>query len=179
VTVWLNFKSAVQTRNVSRQELADLLSLSPNRVSELRIAGVITAVSPDPWMFDAIACAKAYVEYRKAKASERAQSGDRESLEAKLRKYRSNLSKDGNRLGKLKEEALSITDARDTHEFVRIVLLDEVRKLPEQIADRISGIRDAPDMYEAIEKPCHAVLCSMRDKCNSEGRNNEANQKPV
>ena len=151
---------------VSRSELADILGLSPNRVSELKVAGVIQAEGS---RFDALECARCYVAYRKDKASERAQSGDKEALEAKLRKYRSNLEKDRNRLCKLQEEAISIADTRDTHEFIKSVLLSELHELPERIADRISGVRDMPIMAEEIEKQCYAALNSVKDKLNQEG----------
>src|SRR4030088_2865129 len=94
----------------SRSELAAILGLSPNRVSEIRVKGSIQAVSSNPWTFDAIECSSAYVQYRRDKATERAQSGDLEELQSKLRKYRSNLAKDENRLGKLKDEAVPIRD---------------------------------------------------------------------
>jgi phage terminase Nu1 subunit (DNA packaging protein) len=150
---------------VSRAELADILGLSPNRVSELKVAGVIQAESS---RFDALDCARCYVAYRRDKASERAQSGDREALEAKLRKYRSNLEKDRNRLCKLQEEALSIADTQDTHEFIKAVLLFELRELPERISDRISKVRDMPSMSEEIEKECYAALNNMKDKLTQE-----------
>ena len=155
---------------VSRSELSDILGLSPNRVSELKVAGVIQAEGS---RFDALDSARCYVAYRRDKASERAQSGDKEALEAKLRKYRSNLEKDRNRLCKLQEEALSIADTQYTHEFIKTVLLAELRELPERIAGRISGIKDMPSMAEEIEKECYAVLNGVKDKLNQEAECHE------
>jgi phage terminase Nu1 subunit (DNA packaging protein) len=158
---------------VSRSELADILGLSPNRVSELKAAGVIQAEGSS--RFDALECARRYVAYRRDKASERAQSGDKEALEAKLRKYRSNLEKDRNRLCKLQEEALSIGDTQSTHELIKSVLLSELGELPERIAGRMSGIKDMPSMAEEIEKECYAVLNGVKDKLNQEADRHENN----
>jgi phage terminase Nu1 subunit (DNA packaging protein) len=147
---------------VSRSELAVILGLSPNRVSEIRVMGVIQAVSSNPWTFDAIECSRAYVQYRRDKATERAQSGDLEELQSKLRKYRSNLAKDENRLGKLKDEALPIKDLEGAYNrFFRQIALNELELLPERITNQVVLTKNVAECYEAIDNVVRTALTKL------------------
>ena len=147
---------------VTRAQLAELLGLSPNRVSEIRVKGIIPAVSSDPWAFDPIECSRAYVQYRRDKATERAQAGNLEELQSKLRKYRSNLAKDENRLGKLKDEAYPVKDLeRAYNRFFRQVALNELELLPERITDQVVLSENVAECYEAIDKVVRASLTKL------------------
>jgi phage terminase Nu1 subunit (DNA packaging protein) len=147
--------------SVSRSALSKLLGLSPNRVSELKEVGVIDVLAGG--VYDPLDSARRYIEYRRTKATERNQSGDREVLEAKLRKYRSNLQKDRNRLARLMEDALTIEDVRKDYNFIRDVVLRESAKLPAQLAEVTSGIKNPAECAEAIQVVVRACLTSISE----------------
>ena len=147
---------------VSRSELAAILGLSPNRVSEIRVKGIIQAVSSNPWAFDPIQCGRDYVQYRRDKATERAQSGDLEELESKLRKYRSNLAKDQNRLEKLKDESIQVFDLECAYNrFFREIVVNELASLPERIVDRVVLAENVAESCEVIEKVVYSALTKL------------------
>jgi phage terminase Nu1 subunit (DNA packaging protein) len=147
---------------VNRSQLAELLGLSPNRISEIRAKGIIQAASANPWSFDAIECARDYVQYRREKATERAQSGDIEELQSKLRKYRSNLAKDENRLGKLKDETIPVKDLECAYNrFFREVALSEIESLPDRIVDKVVLAGNVAESCEVIDKVVRSVLTKL------------------
>jgi len=91
---------------VSRAQFAEVLGLSANRVSELKIEGVID--SGDRKTYDAEKCADKFVGYRKAKSSQIHRSSDREEVGSRLRKARSFLLRDQNKRDKLFEETVPL-----------------------------------------------------------------------
>jgi hypothetical protein len=111
---------AKEFSTVTRSQLAKLLNISPNRVSELTKAGIITTVSERPLRYEPTDCKRRFTEYKKD-ATRLAQSGNREQLEARLRLHKSNLLKQRNKLNALKEQVATITDIQETYNSFRAI----------------------------------------------------------
>jgi phage terminase Nu1 subunit (DNA packaging protein) len=122
---------------VSRSQLAKLLNISPNRVSELRKAGIISAVSEGPLRFDPADTERRFADYKKKDATRLAQSGNREQLEARLRLHKSNLVKQRNKLNSLKEQVMTIAETEQAYNAFRGIVLTELKQLPGQITDKL------------------------------------------
>jgi phage terminase Nu1 subunit (DNA packaging protein) len=153
-----------ENSTVTRAELAKLLNVSPNRVSELHKTGIIAAASTQPLRFDPVASQRRYAEFKRKNATRLAQSGNRERLEAQLRLHKSNLVKQKNKLGALKEEVATIADTESGYNDFRDIILTELRQLPGQIADRLGGTKEMADAAGVIESAVHATLTSTRGK---------------
>jgi hypothetical protein len=157
---------------VTRAELAKLLNISPNRVSELHKTGVIAAVSSRPLAFDPADSQRHYAEFKRKNATRLAQSGNRERLAAQLRLHKSNLVMQKNKLAALKEEVATIADTESGYNAFRDIILTELRQLPGEIADRLGGTKEMADAAGAIENAVHAALNSIQGKlteyCDSE-----------
>lgn len=149
---------------VSRSQLAKLINISPNRVSELTKAGIITAVSEGPLRFDPTDCKRRFIDYKKKDATRLAQSGNREQLEARLRLHRSNLVKQQNKLNSLKEQVATITETEQAYNDFRGIILTELKQLPERITDKLGSTKDMAIAAEAIENTVHAALRSIQGK---------------
>jgi phage terminase Nu1 subunit (DNA packaging protein) len=149
---------------ISRSQLAELLNISPNRVSELTKAGIITAVSEGPLRYEPNDCKRRFVEYKKKDATRLAQSGNREQLEARLRLHKSNLLKQRNKLNALKEQVATITDIQETYNSFRAIILTELQQLPQRIADKLTSAHDMPNTAEAIENTVYAGVNTIHAK---------------
>ena len=167
---------AKKSTTISRAQLAKLLNISPNRVSELKEAGIITAISEGPLRFDSTDCRRRFIEYKTKNATRLAQSGNREQLEARLRLHKSNLMKQQNKLNALKEQVATIKDTERAYNDFRAIILEELRELPGRISDKLTAARGMPAAAEAIEKTVHNGLRIIRakleeycDKIDSEG----------
>jgi phage terminase Nu1 subunit (DNA packaging protein) len=155
---------ARKSNTVSRSQLAKLFNISPNRVSELKEAGIIGAVSERPLRFDPADCKHRFGDYKKKDATRLAQSGNREQLEARLRLHKSNLVKQRNKLNSLKEQVVTIADTERAYNAFRGVILQELRQLPEQITDKLGSTKDMANAAEAIEGSVHAALRRIQGK---------------
>jgi phage terminase Nu1 subunit (DNA packaging protein) len=147
---------------VSRSQLAKLLNISPNRVSELRKAGIISAVSEGPLRFDPADTERRFADYKKKDATRLAQSGNREQLEARLRLHKSNLVKQRNKLNSLKEQVMTIAETEQAYNAFRGIVLTELKQLPGQITDKLGSTKDMGNAAEAIESSVHAALRSIQ-----------------
>jgi hypothetical protein len=161
---------------VSRSQLAKLLNISPNRVSELTKAGIITAVSERPLRYDPTDCKRRFVEYKKKDATRLAQSGNREQLEARLRLHKSNLLKQRNKLNALKEQVATITDIQQAYNSFRAIILAELRQLPQRIADKLTSAQDMPTTAEAIENTVYAGINTIHAKLDAYCDNIDADE---
>jgi hypothetical protein len=149
---------------ISRSQLARLLNISPNRVSELTKAGILTAESTGPLRYNSTDCRRRFVDYKKKDATRLAQSGNREQLEARLRLHKSNLVKQRNKLNAVKEQVATIADTERAYNDFRGIILQELRQLPERITDKLGSAKDMPSAAEAIENTVHATVISIRKK---------------
>jgi hypothetical protein len=155
---------ATKSTTISRAQLARLLHISPNRVSELKEAGIISPVSEGPLRFDPTDCKRRFTDYKRKDATRLAQSGNREQLEARLRLHKSNLVKQQNKLNALKEQVATLTDTEAGYNDFRNIILAELRELPQRIADKLTSDQDMPTAAEAIEKTVYAGLISIQAK---------------
>ena len=149
---------------ISRAQLAGLLNISPNRVSELKEAGIISAVSEGALRFDPADCKRRFTDYKRKDATRWAQSGNREQLKARLRLHRSNLVKQQNKLNALKEQVATIADTELAYKDFRGIILQELQQLPDRITVNLGSAKDMPDAAEAIENIVHAALRSIQGK---------------
>jgi ASC-1-like (ASCH) protein len=149
---------------MSRAQLARLLNISPNRVSELKEVGIIKAVSEGPLRFDPTDCKRRFTDYKKKDATRLAQSGNREQLEARLRLHKSNLVKQGNKLNALKEHVATVVDTERAYNDFRGIILQELQQLPERITEKLGSAKDMPSAAEAIENTVHDAVISIRKK---------------
>jgi hypothetical protein len=147
---------------VTRAELAKLLNVSPNRVSELHKTGVIAAVSSRPLTFDPADSQRRYAEFKRKNATRLAQSGNRERLEAQLRLHKSNLVRQKNKLAVLKEEVATIADTESGYNDFRDIILTELRQLPGQIGDKLGDTKEMAVAAGVIEDSVHAALRSIQ-----------------
>lgn len=165
-----------KSTTVSRSQLAKLLNISPNRVSELTKAGIITAVSERPLRYEQTDCKRRFIEYKKKDATRLAQSGNREQLEARLRLHKSNLLKQHNKLNALKEQVATISDIQQTYNSFRAIILAELQQLPQRIADKLTSAQDMPTTSEAIEKTVYAGINTIHAKLDEYCDNIDADE---
>ena len=162
---------------VSRSQLAKLLNISPNRVSELTKAGIITAVSERPLRYEPTDCKRRFVEYKKKDATRLAQSANREQLEARLRLHKSNLLKQRNKLNALKEQVATINDIQRAYNRFRAIVLAELQQLPQRIADKLTSAHDMPTTTEAIESTVYAGVNTIHAKLDEYCDNIDADER--
>jgi hypothetical protein len=165
-----------KSTTVSRAELAKLLNISPNRVSELAKAGIIAAVSERPLRYEPTDCKRRFTEYKKKDATRLAQSGNREQLEARLRLHKSNLLKQRNKLNALKEQVATITDIQQAYNSFRAIILTELQELPQRIAAKLTDGQDMPTASEAIENTVYAGINTIHAKLDAYCDNIDADE---
>jgi DNA repair exonuclease SbcCD ATPase subunit len=160
---------------VSRSQLAKLLNISHNRVSELTKAGIITAVRERPLRYEPTDCKRRFIGYNK-NATRLAQSGNREQLEARLRLHKSNLLKQRNKLNALKEQVATITDIQHGYNSFRAIILAELQQLPQRIADKLTSAHDMPNTAEANENTVYARMGTIHAKLDKFCENIDAEE---
>jgi phage terminase Nu1 subunit (DNA packaging protein) len=143
---------------VTRTELSEILGCSPNRVSELKQLGIIHAVGN---RYDATKCVELYLAYKRDRSTDLRNSSDRDDLLAKLRKHRSVLLKDKNRLERIEEECGRVEDLELVYTAVRQMVLAELATLPDRIADAVVGLKELAYVADAIDKVVYASLTKM------------------
>jgi DNA repair ATPase RecN len=140
---------------VSRTEMAEILAVATNRLSELKQLQIVSCIGN---RYDPVKVVDEFIAYKQSRATIAHNSSDRAELESKLRKYKSVLLKDANRLERLREECGPIEDLESAYNEARDMILDELNSLPARIAATAAGRKELPDIADAIERVTHASL---------------------
>jgi hypothetical protein len=150
---------------LSRSQLADVLSLTPHRVSELKSRCVLVE---DEGGYDPLENARRYVQYKHIKQTKLFQSGNRPDLEARLRK--TIVDRDA-ALHSLKEMRAMVVDtdsAKAVYETWCSVIAQKMFDMPPKIAQQVASVASMSGVAEAVEN-CVSELLTWAGKDSMSG----------